>query len=81
MTMWYLDAYENKSELLAKSYPLQGATSTTIEELIGTNEESGPIEAAMHEVAPADLPRFARYIDGELLIDLGCTYFVGLFAD
>ncbi|MEH6794638.1 MAG: hypothetical protein V7694_10905 [Rhodococcus sp. (in: high G+C Gram-positive bacteria)] len=49
--------------------------------MIEAKEESKPTEAAKHEVAPAELPKFARYIDGELLIDLSCTYFVGLFAD
>ena len=67
--MWYLDAYEKKSELLAKSYPLRGATSTTMKELIGLDEENRSIESAMHEVAPADLAKFAKYIDGELSID------------
>lgn len=35
----------------------------------------------MHEVAPTDLAKFAKYIDGELSIDFSCSYFVGLFAD
>ncbi|MBY4213262.1 hypothetical protein HQO42_27485 [Rhodococcus fascians] len=79
--MWYLDAYEKKSELLTKSYPLRGVTTTIIKELIEVDERYGPVEAAMHEVAPTDLAKFAKYIDGELSIDFSCSYFVGLFAD
>jgi hypothetical protein len=79
--VWYLDAYEKKSELLTKSYPLRGVTTTIIKELIEVDERYGPVEAAMHEVAPTDLAKFAQHIDVEFLIDFDCTYFVGLFAD
>ena len=79
--MWYLDAYEKESELLAVTYPLQGATNETIDELMGIGVQSAPIEAAMHEVAQEDLGKFAKYIDGELSIDVNRTYFVGFFAD
>lgn len=79
--MWHLDAYDNESDFLAESYPLRGATSTTIKELIGADEKNGPIEAAMHEVAHADLSKFVKYIDVKFSINLGYTYFIGLFAD
>ncbi|MCZ4521244.1 hypothetical protein O4220_22245 [Rhodococcus ruber] len=79
--MRYLDAYEKKSELLTKSYPLRGATTKIFKELIEVDEGYGPVEAAMHEVAPAGWAKFAPYIDVEFLIDIDCTYFVGLFAD
>ncbi len=79
--MWYLDEYEKESELLNVSYPLQGTTNETIKELMGIGVQSAPIEAAMHEVAQEDLGKFAKCIDGELSIDVNCTYFVGFFAD
>lgn len=45
------------------------------------DESEYPLEMGPYPVALADVPKFAKYIDGNLRISSDYEYFIGLFTD
>ncbi|OZE93741.1 hypothetical protein CH302_21445 [Rhodococcus sp. 15-2388-1-1a] len=79
--MWYLESYDNQTDLIADSYPLTAITGDEIRELIDVDESELPLEMGPYPVPLADVPKFAKYIEGDFRISSDNEYFIGLFTD
>ncbi|MCJ0977941.1 hypothetical protein MTX35_09510 [Rhodococcus sp. ARC_M12] len=79
--MWYLESYDKRTDSIANSYRLVAITGDGIRELIDVDEDDLPLEMGPYPVALADVPKFARYIEGDLRISSDNVYFIGLFTD
>ncbi|MDJ0471715.1 DUF7683 domain-containing protein [Rhodococcoides fascians] len=80
-TMWYLESYDNQTDLIADSYLLTAITGDEIRELIDVDESELPLEMGPYPVALADVPKFAMYIEGDFRVSSDNEYFIGLFTD
>ncbi|KAA0928106.1 MULTISPECIES: DUF7683 domain-containing protein [unclassified Rhodococcus (in: high G+C Gram-positive bacteria)] len=79
--MWYLESYNKRTDTIAHSYLLTAITGDEIRELIDVDESELPLEMGPYPVALADVPKFARYIEGDFRISSDNEYFIGLFTD
>lgn len=79
--MWYLEAYDNETEKLAKEYVLHGMTGSIIKELIPVDESEFPVEIGVNMVPLERLAAFSKYIEGPLDVQQSCEYFVGFYSD
>jgi hypothetical protein len=79
--MWYLESYDNRTDLISSSYLLLAITGEEIREMIDVDESKHPLEMGPYPVALADVPKFAKYIEGDFRINSEHEYFIGLFTD
>lgn len=79
--MWYLESYNKRTDTISHSYLLTAITGDEIRELIDVDESELPLEMGSYPVALADVPKFARYIEGDFRISSDSEYFIGLFTD
>ncbi|MCZ4521243.1 hypothetical protein O4220_22240 [Rhodococcus ruber] len=79
--MWYLESYNDRTDLIADSYLLTAITGDEIRELIDVDESELPLEMGPYPVALADVPKFAKYIEGDFKVSSDNEYFIGLFTD
>ncbi|MGF0309263.1 DUF7683 domain-containing protein [Rhodococcus sp. IEGM1428] len=79
--MWYLESYNDRTDSIADSYLLLAITGDKIREIMDVDESEHPLEMGPYPVTLADVPKFAKYIDGNLRISSDHEYFIGLFTD
>ncbi|MFF0528353.1 hypothetical protein ACFYT3_08180 [Nocardia amikacinitolerans] len=85
--MWYLEAFDKKSELLVRDHALAGLSTAALQRILGFGdsfEDEGvtyPPEARGYDVPLSVLPELAGYIVGGFMIDDSCDYQVGFYRD
>ena len=81
--MWYLDAFDNDTELLVENYLLHDMTVEIVKEILGIEDSESdlPVIARQSAVPLDKVLEFAKYIQEPIEVLPNCEYEIGLFRD
>ncbi|NMM86388.1 hypothetical protein B2J88_18810 [Rhodococcus sp. SRB_17] len=81
--MWYLQAFDNDTELQTEIYLLHDMTAEIVKDILGIDDSDFdlPVGVRQNDVPLEKVPEFAKYIHDPLKIDQNCEYEVSNLAD
>ncbi|OYD69710.1 DUF7683 domain-containing protein [Rhodococcus sp. OK302] len=81
--MWYLEAYDNDTELIVEDHLLHDMTVEIVKEILGIddNDRELPISASKSGVPFDKVLDFEKYIREPIKVIPNCEYEIGFFAD
>ncbi|KJF22351.1 hypothetical protein CJ178_03030 [Rhodococcus sp. ACPA4] len=81
--MWYLEAFDNDTELLAGEYLLREMSVEIVKEILDIDDSDFelPVGIRQNDVPLEKVPEFAKYINEPFKIDQNCEYEVAFLTE
>ncbi|MEV2220299.1 hypothetical protein AB0E01_10520 [Nocardia vinacea] len=85
--MWYLEAFDKRTEFLVRDHPLPGLATATLQEILHFDDSceidgiNYPPEAGGYDVPQSKLPELAEYLPPDFVVDESCDYQVGYYRE
>lgn len=81
--MWYLQEFDNETELRTEIYLLHDITVDIVKQVLNIDDEDFdlPVGVRQNNVPLEKVPEFAKYIHTPIEVKNNCQYEVGVLAD
>lgn len=81
--MWYLEAFDNDTELLAGEYLLNEMSVEIVKEILEIDDHDFevPVAVRQNDVPLQKVSEFAKYTNEPFKLDQNCTYEVAFLTE